>query len=214
MSGNDFDPDFGGGLDDDMDGAYMCDDCKVRPANVHLTHVESSESQTFHLCEECARGRGVPLPDSDVLIKGLEAMTGAAGAALSETHVKVTVKQGKGGSGGTRAEEEEAEAAAEASIVCAKCGMKLSEFRSCGWLGCAGCYESFEERINKIHVQVHGAGGHTGKRYGKAARRRVGKGDLERLRGDLATAIRDEEFEQAATIRDAIRGIEQGVAAK
>ncbi|MDR0330283.1 MAG: hypothetical protein LBH93_01045 [Chitinispirillales bacterium] len=210
MSENDFGANFGDGADDDdMGGACMCDDCKVRSANVHLTHVESNESQTFHLCEECARGRGVPLPDSDVLIKGLEAITGAAGASLSETHVKVTVKSGKGG-GGKRAEEEEA----EEGVACAKCGMKLSEFRSSGWLGCADCYDSFEERINKIHVQVHGAGGHKGKKYGKAPARRGGKRDLERLRGDLASAVRGEEFELAASIRDAIRGLEQGVGAK
>ena len=188
-------------FDDDEYEMSACDDCSINPATVRLTHVERNETQTFHLCEDCARRRGLPLPDGEALIRGLEAaIAGAAGAALGETQVKVTVKQGKG--------EEAAPAAepVEEDVECPGCGMKLSEFRAGGWLGCAECYGSFNERIGKMLVQIHGAGGHKGKRYGKAAPRRGGKRNLERLRRELDDAVRSEEFERAALIRDTIRG--------
>ena len=185
----------------------ICDDCEVNPATVHLTHVESNESQTFHLCEDCARRRGVPIPDGEALIKGLEAIAGVAGTALGETHVKVTVKQAKD-------EGKDEEAAAEESapdVTCPNCGMKLSEFRTGGWLGCAECYNSFEERIDRILMQVHGAGGHKGKAYGRPVSvRRSGKRDVARLRRELDDAIKNERFEQAAVIRDAIIGLKSG----
>jgi len=195
---------------DDYDEEYQfCDDCGINPATIRLTHVESGATQTFHLCEDCARQRGLPLPDGDALIRGLEAaIAGAAGAALADTQVKVTVKQGK---------EPPVEAPAEPveeDVKCPGCGMKLSEFRANGWLGCADCYGSFEARIGKMLLQIHGAGGHKGKRYGKAPARRGGKRNVERLRRELDEAVRREEFERAAEIRDVIRGIGAGRGAK
>ena len=189
-------------VDDFMD---MCDDCQINPAIVHLTHVEDNEAQTFHLCEDCARSRGIPFPDGDTLIRGLEALAQAAGASLGKTHVKVTVKPAK-----EAAREEEREK--EEDVLCPNCGLKLSAFRSSGRLGCAECYGAFEEQIEKILVQVHGAVSHKGKSYGRAGARRGGKRDMERLRRDLDAAIRNEEFEQAALIRDAIRGGRKQVA--
>jgi protein arginine kinase activator len=175
----------------------ICDDCGINPANVHLTHVESCDTQTFHLCEDCARKRGLPLPDGDILIKGLAGLTGAVGSSMAaETHVKVTVKQADD------AEDEAAEAETP-DIKCANCGMVFSEFRTVGWLGCAGCYASFEDRINRIMMQIHGADGHKGKKYGKAPPR-GGKRDIARLRRELSDAVRNERFEDAALIRDTI----------
>jgi protein arginine kinase activator len=200
---------FGEGFGEDMDddaydgGACFCDDCKVREANVHLTHVGEEGAETFHLCEECARERGVPIPDSDIILKGLEALAGAVGSGSSS--VKVTVKPKEGGSVSQAAAEE------EANIVCRKCGMTFSEFRSDGRLGCAECYDSFEPCIDRILVQIHGTSGHKGKRYGKQTTRRGGRAGLERLRRELDAAVRAEEFEQAAVIRDEIRSLTPSV---
>ncbi len=200
-----FDEGYGEDMDDE-NGAGLCDDCKVREANVHLTHVGEEGAETFHLCEDCARERGVPIPDGDTILKGLEALVGAVGAA-SGGGVKVTVKPKEGSGGGQPA----AEAAAEEDIVCRNCGMSFSEFRSGGRLGCAECYDSFEERIDRILVQIHGTNGHKGKRYGRSSARRGGRAGLERLRRELDAAVRAEQFEQAAVIRDEIRSLTPSV---
>jgi protein-arginine kinase activator protein McsA len=60
-----------------------------------------------------------------------------------------------------------------------------------------------------VLVQLHGAGGHSGKRYGRSSG--VGRRNLERLRKDLDCAIKNEDFERAVVIRDAMRGLKQGV---
>jgi protein arginine kinase activator len=201
-----FNEGFGEDMDDDDandGGARLCDDCKAREANVHLTHVGEDGAETFHLCEECARERGVPIPDSDIIMKGLEALVGAMGAEASVGNVKVTAKP--------KVSEGVGPAAAEEDIVCRNCGMKFSEFRSGGRLGCAECYDSFETHIDRILVQIHGASGHKGKRYGKSALRRGGRAGLERLRRELDAAVRAEQFEQAAVIRDEIRSLSPSV---
>jgi protein arginine kinase activator len=139
-------------------------------------------------------------------MKGLQALVGAMGAESSGGNVKVSAKPKESGSAGQAAAEAE-----EEDIVCRNCGMKFSEFRSGGRLGCAECYDSFEAHIDRILVQVHGASGHKGKRYGKPAPRRGGRAGLERLRRELDAAVRAEQFEQAAVIRDEIRSLSPSV---
>jgi len=191
--------------------AEMCDDCQINPAIVHLTHVEGGEALAYNLCEECARKRGIPIPDGDTLMRGLEELVQAAGASLGKTHLKVTVKPASEARE-EREKEKVKERELEADVVCPNCGLKLSAFRTGGWLGCAECYDAFEGQIENILVQVHGSGLHKGKTYGRAGTaRRGGKRDIERLRRDLDIAIKREEFELAATIRDAIRGQRQVV---
>ncbi|MDR3012928.1 MAG: UvrB/UvrC motif-containing protein [Chitinispirillales bacterium] len=188
---------FNDGMDEGINiGMSMCNDCAINPATIHLTHIEQNGAQTHHLCEECARGRGVPIPDGETLLKGLEAIVGNA-AAMAGTQVKLTLKQ-------PEREREEVP-----NIKCPTCRTKLSDFRATGRLGCPGCYGCFGEQVEKLHLQIHGSSGHRGKKYG-AAPRKKGKKEIERLQRELSEAISSERFEQAAVIRDAIRGIGQG----
>ncbi|MDR2727887.1 MAG: UvrB/UvrC motif-containing protein [Chitinispirillales bacterium] len=98
----------------------------------------------------------------------------------------------------------------EEEVVCGKCLLKLSVFRSEGRLGCAECYKTFEAQVAKILRQVHGSTRHTGKRYGVFKSMESGH-NLEQLRSDLDAAIKNEQFEAAAQLRDAIHLLKQEV---
>ncbi|MCL2690544.1 MAG: excinuclease ABC subunit B, partial [Chitinispirillia bacterium] len=54
----------------------------------------------------------------------------------------------------------------EEEVLCPKCSLKLTEFRSAGRLGCAECYIAFEAAVTRIFQQVHGSTRHKGKKYG------------------------------------------------
>jgi protein arginine kinase activator len=45
--------------------AKMCDECGKNPANVHLTQIVNDETAVFHLCEACARGKGIHISIGD-----------------------------------------------------------------------------------------------------------------------------------------------------
>lgn len=152
-----------------------CDECGVNPANIHLTQIMQNETQVFHLCEECARKKGISISVN-----------------------------------GEPLQDESPEEIVEEEKVCSGCGMKLSEFRSKGWLGCSRCYNEFDEQIEKLLVQVHGSSVHKGKKYVCAVEEHE-KIDLQRLRHDLDAAIKNEQFEEAAQIRDAIYNLKQDV---
>jgi protein arginine kinase activator len=85
--------------------------------------------------------------------------------------------------------------------------MKLSEFRSKGRLGCPACYEAFDKEIEMLLKQVHGSSDYRGKKYRCTLIDEVNKGGFSQLRMDLDAAIKNEEFERAAVLRDAIHDL-------
>ena len=152
----------------------MCDECGLLPANIHLTQIIENETQSFHLCEECARKRGINISIDE------EAMNAQADP-LSPSPL-------------------------ETDRECPTCRLKLSEFRSKGRLGCPGCYASFEGEIGAL-LLAYGSTEHKGKPYRRSVADKQEKADVSRLRSELDAAIRNEEFERAAKLRDAIHDL-------
>ena len=151
----------------------LCDECGMNHANIHLTQIMQDETHVFHLCDECAKKKGISISVNE----------GALEESLAEPP--------------------------RPDKICTRCGLKYSEFRAKGWLGCAVCYIAFETEIDDLLVQVHGSSLHKGKKYiGVAAGVEI-SGQIKRLRHELAVAIKNEEFEQAAMLRDAIHNIKQ-----
>jgi len=88
--------------------------------------------------------------------------------------------------------------------LCLQCGFALSEFKASGRLGCAHCYSAFQTEIDVMLTQLHGGALHKGKLYRKNDLGNAPDEDVNRLRGELHEAIKNENFELAASIRDAI----------
>ena len=153
-----------------------CDECGINPANIHLTQIMQNETHVSHLCEECARKKGINV-------------------SLNE-------------------ETEEASPQKKAPApdkTCERCGCTYAQFRSKGGLGCSECYRAFEKEIDELLIQMHGSLVHKGKNYAVSSETATQElnGEMKRLRQELAVAIKNEAFEQAATIRDAIQSIKQ-----
>ena len=154
----------------------LCDECGINPANIHLTQIMQNQTHVSHLCEECARKKGINV-------------------SISEESVEVTA--GKN--------------APVIDKTCKRCGCTYENFRSKGWLGCSECYQAFEKEIDELLIQMHGSLVHKGKKYSllSPGTPNALNGEMKRLRQELAVAIKNEAFEQAATIRDAIQSIKQ-----
>jgi protein arginine kinase activator len=158
-----------------------CEHCHVSPATVHITRIAGNHTTVFHLCETCAREKGIMV---EVREDGL----------LQEIHLQTLSQPEAAG---------QAEASEDAR-ECGHCHLKFSEFKSTGRLGCARCYEEFEKDIEAILMQVHGAIVHKGKRYSRRGANLLAGAELQRMRRELSAAISREEFELAALLRDAI----------
>ena len=95
-------------------------------------------------------------------------------------------------------------------LRCPACGFTQANFKKQGRLGCSVCYETFEPGLRPLLKAMHKGERHVG----KTPRRVVVKGSPERIKQlekELARAIKEERFEQAALLRDEIRSLEAGI---
>lgn len=88
---------------------------------------------------------------------------------------------------------------------CEECGIKFVEFRNSGRLGCPHDYDCFREELLPLLESIHGDVKHAGK---TPRRKTVRSVDLGSLRKRLQRAVGEEDYEQAAKLRDQIRQAE------
>jgi protein arginine kinase activator len=93
-------------------------------------------------------------------------------------------------------------------VVCRECGLTLELFRESGRVGCSNCYEVFREVLDPLLRRVHHATEHSPPKGGQDAESRLRR-VLATLRRELLEAVRREEFERAASLRDEIRRYEE-----
>lgn len=172
----------------------LCDVCNKREAKIYYTEIINGKKSEQHLCEECAAEHTSfkiknPLTNKEFSIGGLL-------SGILESYNLVENK-----------EENTSEPA------CKNCGMKYNEFLEQGKFGCASCYQSFGKLLSKSFRTIHGADVHTGKKpkgYISETNRIVnGLSEQEKLSIQLQQAIEQEEFEEAARIRDVIKELKK-----
>ena len=157
-----------------------CERCKKLHATYHLTAIENGEKKEAHLCEDCARQAGVGIKFNFSINDVVGGMT----APLSKPKTKAS------------------------KVSCPDCGITYSEFKSKARLGCARDYEVFEKDVVRLLEKVHGASTHTGKAPRTADAHVRKENELLRLKRDLETVVKTEDFEKAAEIRDRIKSLE------
>jgi len=161
-----------------------CDSCGERDAVIHLTQIVDNTVSTLHLCEQCAAEKGV-----DTAAQVAKYPLGDFLASLGEAAAP--------------------EAGGGAVAACPGCGATLQDFRRTGRLGCAECYAAFGSQLRDLLRRIHGNTQHEGERYrGPAGAAAPASADLGALRDGLRRAVEAEDFEAAARLRDAIRGLE------
>ena len=158
-----------------------CDICKKNEAVVHYAEIVEGQMKKMNLCEHCAADKGVGVHSSFSI--------GDLLAGLSEP-----------------ASESKDPAASE---VCPKCKMTYREFKKKGRLGCSYCYEAFKKGLAPLLEAIHKSDQHLGKIPVKAQEEVESMSKVQRLKEELAAAIRKEDFEKAARLRDEIRKAEK-----
>lgn len=163
-----------------------CQHCE-KPATFHITELTGDTPQEVHLCEDHARGYLTQSEDAES-----EAPT-LAGAIANQLKLGQTAK----------------ELARLDQQACPVCGITFFEFRQQGRLGCPHDYVAFEQELEPLIVNIHGASRHTGKhpkRFDQGTDQRT---EMIRLRREMKEAIEREDYERASEIRDEIRRLGQ-----
>ena len=159
----------------------LCEECKVNEATYTLSVMMGDEIQTRHLCADCMAKMNMTLNSNNIknlLSSILSAITG------NDTPAEV-----------------------QQEIVCPRCHTTLSQFTKTGHLGCPGCYEAFQEKLQPMLLQIHGRVQHAGRQplsTEDAQRARTRQEQLTRL---MEQAVALEDFETAAQLRDQLRAL-------
>lgn len=93
-------------------------------------------------------------------------------------------------------------------VRCPVCGFSQSDFKKTGRLGCSDCYDAFAEGLFGMLKNMHRGSIHTGKVPAKLAAARRRAQELTLLQTSLEKAVKEEQFEEAATLRDKILQLE------
>jgi protein arginine kinase activator len=163
----------------------LCQKCNQNIANVHIKQIVNGKQVDLYLCEQCANESN---HFNMMMPFNISSFFSGFIMPESEPHYVDSASQ---------------------EVVCKTCGMSFDEFRQDGKLGCAECYEVFREKLVPVFKRLHGSVGHTGKVPGKLSESINVSKEIESLRQQLDDAIKCEEYENAAKIRDRIKEIER-----
>ena len=165
----------------------ICEKCGKNIATTHIETYVNGKQSSMNLCSACAAEEGAANPFQ----MGLGGLLGSIfGDALGA-----------------------APAGMPTGAKCGFCGSTFEEIARTGRVGCANCYTTFYDRLMPTLSKLHGNTAHVGKIPGSAkidvgaAETEPAKSEEETLRAALGKAIKDENFEEAARLRDQINAL-------
>ncbi|MCL2096996.1 MAG: UvrB/UvrC motif-containing protein [Oscillospiraceae bacterium] len=91
--------------------------------------------------------------------------------------------------------------------ICKMCGVSFADITKTGKAGCGECYETFKNELTHSIIRIHGAVNHTGKIPKNRRVKISAKRKLEELSFRMQKAVGEQNFEEAANIRDEINKI-------
>jgi protein arginine kinase activator len=163
-----------------------CEACGKQQAIVHLTDVSNNQKRELHLCEDCAKEKGVTI----------------------KSHMN---KDPNFPEFLTQLVESQTEAATdEKDARCPKCGITYRKFRSTGKFGCPHDYSVFRKGLLNLLEKIHQKVQHVGKIPTRVNNSMARQKELNQLREELTRAVEAEAYEKAAEIRDRIYSLEKG----
>ncbi len=175
----------------------LCDICHSNEATIHITEIINDEAKELHVCQQCAEQESIKMQQN----------FGIADLLSGLVDFPSLIEQ-------------------EPATECPTCGMTYSDFRRLGRLGCSDCYVAFRKVLLPLLKNIHGSTHHVGKEPiikglpatgaslplsidKEKAKPAARKDRRQELKEKLQKAIQNEEYEEAAVLRDRMRALEK-----
>lgn len=159
----------------------LCQACKKNEATIHLTEISDGNRLEMHLCQNCALEQGITAKTQMSLNELLSSLLAAAPS------------------------DEAIRDQSQPDLVCPNCGETLDQFRKDALLGCPNDYQVFAKVLAPlIEKAQEGATTHKGKVPARAPADTVKQTKMLALKQQLAEAVKAEDYETAAKLRDKI----------
>lgn len=173
-----------------------CEICSAT-STVFLTQMIDGKTTQISLCSKCARERGVLDPAAFDLAEKLFSATQGQFMTLPPASKTSTLDLINSISPQLPLTK------------CPVCGFTLESFRKTGRLGCSRCYDVFAEEIIPSLPDIQTGTNHEGKQPEHAQQAAIDSQTRQQLEISLRKAVEQENFEEAARLRDAIAALPQ-----
>ena len=178
----------------------LCEQCKKREATVRFLEVVNGVTTEHNLCSVCASQLDMG-SFSSVLEKEISLASLLSGLLGIQDIEKNNGKY--------------------AEVVCPNCGTTYEAFAETSRFGCRDCYSVFGPLLGDNIRHLQGSERHVGKRPDYVIKEAVEPAEepqmpkfsteeqIRLLQARIKDAIRREDYEEAAVIRDEIRGLKE-----
>ena len=162
----------------------QCQNCNQCSATIHLTEITNGQRMETHLCEKCAQQQGLAIKTQVPLNELLSTLLAVQGQSQDQ-------------------DDDWADDLDQTS--CPRCGMTLKQFQKESLLGCPEDYEVFDKQLVPVIEKAQsGNTCHCGKIPTHSPQETKDHGKLLDLQKQLDIAVRQEDYELAAKLRDKI----------
>ncbi len=158
----------------------LCEKCGVNNATTHIRTIINGVVHEKHLCSQCAATESKYEAKDNNLAQILGNMFGSAASSNQSAITR-----------------------------CSCCGSTYQDIAESGRCGCPECYTTFYNQLLPYFKRVHGSTEHIGKKI-NVADKKDETDTIDELRELLKQLIKEENYEQAAVVRDKIKSLQEG----
>ncbi len=173
----------------------LCEKCKKNEATAYIKTNVNGEVHEYHLCGSCA----AEMQDSGAfgslfnfdsmfspMMSGFDLVSSLLSSPFGGFGTMPSLTSGK---------------------RCSVCGSDFRSIADSGKVGCPNCYAEFRSRLAPTVRKLHGNVVHCGK-HSKVTTSESRQSETEELKKQLAEAVKAENYELAAELRDKIKALE------
>jgi len=159
-----------------------CEICRKREALIYIQQVMGKDKVEMHLCERCAKERGITAGGDKLEVSLGSLLTDLLGSKQPAAHQK--------------------------AVACPGCQRTVEEFIKTHRMGCSECVKAFDAELRELKEKVGEPAQHVGKFPRRLKTYKTYLVDVARLKRGLKEALGREDYERAAVLRDKIRELE------
>ena len=173
----------------------LCEKCKKNEANAYIKTNVNGDVHEYHLCSQCA----AEMQNSEEfgslfhfdslfppMMSGFDMVSSLLSSPFGSFGAMPSLTSGK---------------------RCSVCGSDFRSIADSGKVGCPNCYTEFRGRLAPTIKKLHGNSVHCGK-HSKVTTQESKENETTALKKQLAEAVKAENYELAAELRDKIRAME------
>lgn len=167
----------------------LCQNCNKNEATTHIKQIINGEATEKHLCSDCVKSSGY----DDFFDSFSFRIPNIFSSFFSDTPFALSAAK---------------------TTRCDNCGSSFDDIIKTGIVGCAKCYETFYDKLLPSIQRIHGRATHAGKTpviHETVEEEKVKTTDeiIAEKNIELQKAIEEQNFEQAAVLRDEIKALKE-----